>query len=107
MVFLELIGFLIFGVLLGGWLYSGLLSLLVCTFGKSDFILPGFIAVTLVFLGVCINFEFSLITFLTHSEEPVTGPISAINSVVDKVKYPLLVAGSIIGAKLSYRVFYF
>ena len=104
MIFFELVCFLVAGLSLGSLLYFAMLVGLTHTFGQSDFILPGILAVAFVFIGICINFDFSLTSFLTHSEKAVTGPLSVVESITDKVKYIFLFVGSVMGSRLGYKL---
>ncbi|MEY8214825.1 MAG: hypothetical protein RPR97_10150 [Colwellia sp.] len=97
MAFIDLFACLLTGLAMGGLFYfivtTGLLQLI----GQVDMFTPAAVSVLLFAVALGWKFDYSLTVFLMNSTEEIKGPESAILSIIDKLKYVILVIGYVLG----------
>ncbi len=102
MVFIELIGVVLLGIVLGGLSYFLVTAGVLQLTEQVDLITPAVLSVLLFGLLIGWKFDYSLVVFFSNTSSDVTDAQSAISSIVAKLKYVFLVIGYILGTRISF-----
>ncbi|MFT5756657.1 MAG: ABC-type uncharacterized transport system permease subunit [Alteromonadaceae bacterium] len=103
MVFIELIGALFVGTVLGGLSYFLVTAGVLQLAEQIDLITPCVLSVLLFSLLIGWKFDYSLVVFFSSTSSDITDAQSAISSIVARLKYVFLVIGYILGTKISFK----
>lgn len=102
MMFIELMGAMLSGMVLGGLAYFLVTGGLLQLTDQIDLITPGVISVVLFGLVIGWKFDYSLTVFIANTSSEITDVQSAVSSISDKLKYVCLIIGFMLGTKVGF-----
>lgn len=102
MMFIELMGAMLSGMILGGLAYFLAMGGLLQLTEQIDLITPGVISVMLFGLLIGWKFDFSLVVFFENTSSEITDVHSAVSSMSGRLKYVFLIIGFMLGTKFGF-----